>query len=222
MKFKKIITIMSIIALTGCTAEYNLKFEENKITETVIIKATTEEENNGFRYLEENEVYSIIDQRQQEKYEKEIIKENQNKLGKFTYEYNFGNYKKSRFSSCYDAYTLTQDNGITSLSTSNEFKCMVYNYNKIDSLELNIETEYNVIENNADKVEGKKYTWYINDSNKDNKPIKFKYDTKSLEKKQKSRKTNYKDILLFTVITAAIAITIVLLITIRHKRVNKI
>ena len=150
------------------------------------------------------------------------IKENQNKLGKFTYEYNFGNYKKSRFSSCYDAYTLTQDNGITSLSTSNEFKCMVYNYNKIDSLELNIETEYNVIENNADKVEGKKYTWYINDSNKDNKPIKFKYDTKSLEKKQKSRKTNYKDILLFTVITAAIAITIVLLITIRHKRVNKI
>ena len=43
MKFKKIITIMSIIALTGCTAEYNLKFEENKITETVIIKATTEQ-----------------------------------------------------------------------------------------------------------------------------------------------------------------------------------
>ena len=44
----------------------------------------------------------------------------------------------------------------------------------LDTLTINIKTKLKVLNSDADKVKGDTYTWYINQENKDNKPINIK------------------------------------------------
>ena len=89
--------------------------------------------------------------------------------------------KDSRFLNCYDAYSITSEGSVITLNTSESFNCLVYDYMEIDNITVSITTDYNVVDNNADVVDGNIYKWHINNSNYSNKPIKFSYD-KSIKK----------------------------------------
>ena len=45
---------------------------------------------------------------------------------------------------------------------------------QFDSLTINIKTDLEVVENNADKVDGNTYTWVINENNYQNHPIQMR------------------------------------------------
>ncbi len=217
---KNILLAVIFIFMTGCTVNYDLKFNENTIEEKITIIPENEQEKENTRYFENRDFYAIIDANNELPYE-QTKKDNGNY--EFNYDYNFDTFRNSRFTSCYDAYTLTDDDGIITLSTSKKFKCLIYDYNYVDNLNINITTEYKVVENNADEVNGNVYTWHINENNSENKPIKFSYN------KNKKRKTTLKEFIeknITNIIilcgTLVLFILITLSIFIKHKRVNKI
>lgn len=220
MKKKTILLTIMTILLTGCTVNYDLKFNESTIEENITIIPETQEEKENTKYFENRDFYSIIDQKNELMYEKQ---KNKDDSYEFKYTYNFENFKNSRFTTCYDAYTLNNDNGIITLSTSKEFRCLTYDYNNVDNIKINITTEYKVVDNNADEVNGNVYTWNINRDNSTNKPIKFSYN------KKKKRKLTLKEFIeknMVNIIIIASTLLLFILITlsiyIKNKRVNKI
>lgn len=220
---KKVLLIISILFFTGCTAEYNLHFSEKTITESIKIIPETNQEQENVKSLESREIYAIIDKDEMHPYEVKQIEVNNYKTYEYTYNYSFNEFKRSTFTRCYDAYSILDENDVITFSTSKNFKCMVYDYMKIDNVVVNISTDYKVINHNADEVNGNVYTWRINDKNKDNKPIKFSY-TKNAKRSLTFKEMFEKYKLVIIVAAAAILSVgfIVLLILIRHKRVNRI
>jgi len=170
---KNILLITMLIFLTGCSVNYNLKFNKDTIEENITINVENDQEKQNTKYFENRDFYAIIDAKTESQYKKEKDK---NSNYNFSYEYSLKDFKNSRFTSCYDAYTLTDNDGIISLNTSKKFKCLTYDYNNIDNLTINITTDYKVVETNADEVEGNTYKWNINKNNSENKPIKFSYN----------------------------------------------
>lgn len=220
---KKIVLVISILFLTGCTVEYNLHFSSDSIKEQITIIPETNQEQENTKTLEKTEYFAIIDKNRNLPYE---VK--QNKIGNYTsytytYDYGFSEFKQSSFTRCYDAYTILEENNIISLNTSKKFNCMVYNYNKIDNIKINITTDYKVIESNADEINGNVYTWNINNSNYENKSIKFSYNIKQ------KRIITLKEFLeqnklSITIIGVSLILLVLVTISIyiKHKRVNKI
>jgi hypothetical protein len=220
MNKKNILLAVLIILLTGCSVNYNLVFKDDLIEETITITPENTQEKQNAQQFENRDYYAIIDANNQKKYKK-TIESDGNYI--FNYKYDFSNFKNSRFTSCYDAYTLTNDSGIITLSTSKKFKCTTYDYNEVENITINISTEYKVVENNADEIDGNVYKWHINKNNKDNKPIKFSYN------KNKKRKITLKEFLeqnkiSIMIIASALSLFIIITISIyiKHKRVNKI
>lgn len=217
---KNILLITMLIFLTGCSVNYNLKFNKDTIEENITINVENEQEKQNTKYFENRDFYAIIDAKTESQYRKEKDK---NSNYNFSYEYSLKDFKNSRFTSCYDAYTLTDDDGIISLNTSKKFKCLTYDYNNIDNLTINITTDYKVVETNADEVEGNTYKWNINKNNSENKPIKFSYN---VNKKRRITLSEFLKENKLSIIIALIALSLFVLITIsiyiKHKRVNKI
>lgn len=217
---KNILLLTLLIFLTGCTVNYNLKFNKDTIEEKISINVENEQEKENTRYFENKDFYAIIDAKNEAQYKKEKDKNNNYN---FSYEYSLKEFKNSRFTSCYDAYTLTDDNGIISLNTSKKFKCLTYDYNNIDKLTISITTEYKVVDNNADEVDGNTYRWNINKNNSDNKPIKFSYN---INKKRVITLKEFLEQNKLSLIIVGIALSLLILVTIsiyiKHKRVNKI
>ena len=220
---KKTLLIIALLFFTGCTAEYNLHFSEDTIKEKITIIPETTQEQENTKTLDSREFFAIIDKDRSLPYETNQLDINNHKAYQYSYEYKFSEFKYSDFTRCYDAYTILDENGIISFNTSKEFKCMVYDYKKIDNVVINISTDYKVVSNNADEVNGNIYTWKINNNNKDNKPIKFSYTKnakRSLTLKEMFEK--YKVVIIAIAASLLALGLIVLIIFIRYKRVNKI
>jgi len=217
---KNILLITMLIFLTGCSVNYNLKFNKDTIEENITINVENDQEKQNTKYFENRDFYAIIDAKTESQYKKEKDK---NSNYNFSYEYSLKDFKNSRFTSCYDAYTLTDNDGIISLNTSKKFKCLTYDYNNIDNLTINITTDYKVVETNADEVEGNTYKWNINKNNSENKPIKFSYN---VNKKRRIILSEFLKENKLSIIIALIALSLFVLITIsiyiKHKIVNKI
>ena len=220
---KKILILITLLLFTGCTAEYNLKFNEETVEEKITIIPETSEEQENVKSLDDRQYYAIIDKDVSEPYETKKIEINGYRSYEYKYEYRLSEFKKSDFTRCYDAFSLLNEDGKVTFSTSKNFKCMTYDYMKIDTVKINITTDYRVIENNADEVNGNVYTWKITNSNKDNKPIKFSYYTK--QKRKLTFNEFFEKYKVLIIIAASVILSIgliTLLIFIRYKRVNRI
>lgn len=220
---KKVILLCVILFITGCDVEYNIHFNETTIRETITLNIENNNENKEIiNYLNETPFYAIINQYTKKEYNKEITENNNYKKYNFSYEYKNKENFATRFNNCYDAYSITENNNIVSFNTSKEFKCMVYDYNPIQNLIINITSEYVVTEHNADEVVNGVYKWHINDNNKENKPIKFSFD-KAKEKNKLQKFLNKNKTTIIVVLSLlAISLLTVLGIFIRCKQINKI
>ena len=91
-------------------------------------------------------------------------------------------------------------------------------YSELDDVTINIDSSLEVESSNADEVNGNIYTWNINKSNADNKPINIVLKPNT-EQKEKQRQLS----VVLLVIAAFILLgIIVFLIRSKGKRKNKI
>lgn len=153
-----------IILLTGCSCNYELSIQNNKIYETLKINGVTNEipPNVDLETLSNgNYTKNIID---------DTVTYNSN--------YSMNNYKESNLLNCFDSYNIQSGDETYIIRTGKKFKCYPYQYNDFDvltydQLEIVIKTNHKVINHNAAKVENNIYYWYINDENINDTEIYF-------------------------------------------------
>ena len=88
----------------------------------------------------------------------------------------------------------------------------------LDSITVNIETKYKVLNNNADSISGNKYTWVINRSNYKDKTISFSYDIEN-----GISKNYFKDnpLIIFNICLVIIVFVCFIIYFILNRRYNK-
>lgn len=185
---KKIyILILSMFILTGCTAEYNLVYENNVLSENLKIESSKDSMFDG------QSIVSLLEQQYNTKslvnyklqpgdsvtencegctfYNKTIIDEN-NIYG-ININYNYE--EKSEFSNSSIVYTLFENNYISdSFIEVSECKNVFNYYTNLDEIKVIFSTDKEVLETNADQELDGKYYWYINKDNYIDKEISIR------------------------------------------------
>ncbi len=218
-EYKLVLLIIILLSLTGCSFEYNIKVNTNTITEENVIYIANTNKNNI-----KQEVESLVNNytgptNSLGMYEQSVVEKN-NEFGmsyKKTYD-ELTDYNHSlSFSICYDNYKLIKEKDKIVISTSKRFNCF-NKYSELDDVTINIDSRLEVESSNADEVNGNIYTWNINKSNADNKPINIVLKPNT-EQKEKQRQLS----VVLLVISAFILLgIIVFLIRLKGKRKNKI
>lgn len=174
-----IVLFVAIFCLTGCDVTYNLTITEDNMTESVSFLNDDTEENQDIldQYLSTDyTAYYDMDSRETHKYEKSELNHDK-KIGmNLAYTYNDDNLQKSSLlSQCYYVKSITKTEDMIVITTDGYTRCMYRDGTKrFDKLTINITTELEVTENNADSVDGNTYTWVINEGNYQNHPITMK------------------------------------------------
>ncbi len=178
---RNILIIMAVFLLTGCTAKYDLYInKDNTITEVISGKVTNKELDNGnasdvnsYLYALE-EATPLIDN--EGSYEKEVIDKKNHKEFTYKYTYNTNFSKSSILQKCFENIDYQETEDTYEFKLSGKFFCLLPK-----KIEVNLISDYGVIENNADKANGNKYTWII--KNSDNVDISAKISKNVLYKK---------------------------------------
>lgn len=180
MYIKKLFLILITFLFTGCNVIYDVQIKDKKTEESLTIDSINvsiyNEELNRKRYslYSQSNSSNPYEQTDDSYATYDIFKVGDNGL-KYLYKYN-SNYNDSNIAnSCYEYFSVDTDENKVSILTGNSFKCFEL-INELDSVTININSNYKVIQSNADKIVGKKHTWYITRENASNKPIIFVYD----------------------------------------------
>ena len=183
---KIIVVLISLLLLTGCTIDYNLVIDKDSIKETITGTAYKEEyevreEDSGlnlfYTYINDD-INPLISG--DGLYTKDI---NEIDNG-INYKYDFiykNNYDKSKIiNSCFENSNVKETDTYYSIELSGEFYCLYS-----DKININVISNYVVLENNAKEVNGNKYIWVIDDSSNVNiflnisKEIKYEEPSKT-------------------------------------------
>lgn len=181
-----IVVLISLLLLTGCTIDYNLVIDKDSIKETITGTASKEEyevreEDSGlnlfYTYINDD-INPLISG--DGLYNKDI---NEIDNG-INYKYDFiykNNYDKSKIiNSCFENSNVKETDTYYSIELSGEFYCLYS-----DKININVISNYVVLENNAKEVNGNKYSWVIDDSSNVNiflnisKEIKYEESSKT-------------------------------------------
>mgnify|MGYP004624737259 FL=1 len=180
MYIKKLFLILITFLFTGCNVIYDVQIKDKKTEESLTIDSINvsiyNEELNRKRYslYSQSNSSNPYEQTDDSYATYDIFRVGDNGL-KYLYKYN-SNYNDSNIAnSCYEYFSVDTDENKVSILTGNSFKCFEL-INELDSVTININSNYKVIQSNADKIVGKKHTWYITRENASNKPIIFVYD----------------------------------------------
>lgn len=178
MKNKSLFIII-LILITGCSVEYNLNIDSSFSEHTVYIPESSKEMIDGTQYRlpalfsESRLTYDNSNLKEIKYYNIKTLKDNKFSFN-FVYDDNQLN-DSNIANSCYQFFSVDAKENEVSILTGNKFYCFDV-YEELDSVTININSNYKVIQSNADKIVGKKHTWYITRENASNKPIIFVYD----------------------------------------------
>lgn len=189
MKKRIIILIMFMFLLCGCTAEVDVKIDRYSVDETITIYDHVTDKTNKDDLLVKYRKYIPVDSSvivpDTEPDERvsgvKYYTRTHNDIGNgysfvYKYNHNFKDYYKSTsvksaFKSSYLNYDRV-DNKII-VSTDNSGIVLFDQYKELSSIKINLTSDYEVIESNADYHKGNVYTWTLN--NNDNKGIYIEY-----------------------------------------------
>ncbi len=236
---KKSIIILTLLFLTGCTTTYTLTIDKNNINEKIEVVDTTSSTRTVTdimnNYKKKFPVYDIED----------VIDEDDlyQTYDNATYYNQTYNINGSDYHLYYEyTYPINKYISANSVNYSYDYKDIIYENNKLTiktgspnnylkyrdiftDLIVNIVTDYEVTNNNADKVEGNRYTWYFNKTNNYEKRIDFEVDlTKTVAEKEQeaiSNKTKTKNYIITAVIAVILYIAIVSIIIIKKNRTRE-
>lgn len=186
MKIKGLVlALVGLFLITGCTCEYNLTIDDNEYKEEIKIIAENENESSQFNTVwkipTDKDEYNIPgDPGSTITYKSDLYnyKVISNTLY-FNYDFTKNEYlNSSAISNCYDRLTMVNHEHTLVISTSLKANCFE-KYPDLKNVTINITVDREVISANADKKNGKTYTWYINKNNYKNKSININLANKT-------------------------------------------
>lgn len=188
-----IILCMFVFFLCGCTAEVNVKVDKYSIDETISITDYANETQSkemvfsSYRkYMPVDNNVIIVDTEPDEKKSRvHYYDRTHTDLGngynfRYNYNYDFDEYSSSRslntaFKSSFVSYN--KKDKIITISTDSSGTTLFDQYKQLDSLKVNLTSDYEVINSNADVKNGKVHTWNLSRTN--NKAIYIEYKVPS-------------------------------------------
>lgn len=221
---KCLLLVISIILLSGCTAEYNLDFDDDKFVESLNIETTSDHldyenvknyswpKSIDYRITGASEAPEKVEGVTYYDYDSY---EDEEKAG-FTYSYtmNAEQYRNSAIvHSCFSNVSLitNEKNSTYTLQTSNGFECFS-KYPPLEKVTINIKTDKNVVDTNADSIKGNIYSWEITAGNASSKNIMLSTSTKEVVEEKET------NIILILIILAVFFIGIIVLIKVKNKK----
>lgn len=184
---KKILLLMCLFLLTGCSANYNLVIDENIYHESLeitnsnyddIYKSQIENALNAsvpadINYYDPVSTHKVDGVNY---YEVEKNLDDTNLGLTYKYDFYYENYQNSTILKLFDSRSeLLQNNNIVSLNATADYKVFL-KYPELDKLNIKISTNKKVYTHNADRVSGNDYYWVILKDDSTSKKINFSYD----------------------------------------------
>jgi len=129
MKLKKIVILLILLLLTGCTVNYELELQENGIfKETITGTVTKKELDNDGRTDENIYSYNLNSRtpliRNQGMYNKKIVDKNDYKEFIYTYTFNNNYDKSSIINTCYKNAIFSETKDLYYIDLSGDFNCL--------------------------------------------------------------------------------------------------
>ena len=184
MKKKIIILFAIVLFLTGCKATVNIDINKNKITENIEVTASDSTEHlkiknwSGFpletnydNYMD-NYLLNDTEKKQGVRYY-DVINDDNSFKTTVSSSFNFSSYQNSSIvNNCFEYFRVIEEDNIVTFYTSTGLRCSFYNYDIV------VKTPYNVVSNNAHKVDSdtNTYTWSVNRNNVSEIGIYFEID----------------------------------------------
>ena len=188
MKKRILLLIIIILFTTGCTCEYNLDIVNDSYKETITLTADNQEElkqfNINWKIPTDKEEYDIGEKvGSTPTYESDLYDYNlSNNILTFTHTFSEdGIINSTAVFNCYDLLNIEEYDSALIISTSSKLRCFD-SYPEINTINVTITVDKEVISHNADYVNGNKYTWYLKKSEKDKNPINMTINNKINEK----------------------------------------
>lgn len=201
---KKWILLLLILVVTGCSANYNLTITNESVLEDLSLSSSKSEiDNDIFKlatshdlnvYNDSSEVYEMSDDSSLDDY-----------IASYKYKHDISKYAGSFvLNRCFIRQNYTVNNkDYFMIETGPSFYCIDMEDDLfVDEVRVNITTKLEVLDNNADVINGNVYTWIIDGSNYKNKPISIKI------KKDKSVSAKTKNSSIFIVIIALVLVVL--------------
>lgn len=187
---KKFLILILLFLLCGCTSEYQLKINGDKIEENVKISINNSEikeeelapdmsikSKESIEYLKTSDLYPVINNKK-DVYEKEVTDVDNVTTINLKYLYKNDQFLNSKIiNECFEKKNIKIDKGKISIHLSGKFSCLENEYN---SLNFKIVTNNKVESANIDYgIFDNEYVWEISNSNKDNVDIQISLLTDS-------------------------------------------
>lgn len=228
---KKNITLLFLISLlSGCSAVYELNITHDTINEKILF-SYKDNEYSGEKLTSLNEIEDIsvyLDPFREELYEKTYLYKNDDKDLDILYSYNYdiseNSFKGLNVASqCYEAMSIVPTNTGILISTTDEFKCAIDQYNYIEDVTIKIvlkDKNMKSIQDNSDEHKDNVFIWKINKDNYKYKPILFEYTYIYPEPIQEKHLGIFR-IIIFVVSIVVVVAVIGLFIYLKSKKANK-
>lgn len=184
MRKNLLIGLGLIILLTGCNSEYNLEINDGIFKETIVSDIYPDSKKTiSVEGIEDDDQITPFIEMEQHPftndnniiYDKKIETIDNYQRVTLTYNYQEDEFANSKaINNCFENHNYSYDDKYT-IELSGTFYCLYTDY-----IDINIKTDYKVLENNADEVNENIYTWHINRQNLDNVSLKIILDKKSI------------------------------------------
>ena len=216
---KKVLMLISLLLLTGCTVNYELVIDKDKIDEHITGTVTKEESITDinetdigmYDYLTHYEQYALYN-KNDAFYNKQL----EDKGDYYNYDASYtymGNFKDSNIiNSCFENHLINETDDFYDIHLSGSFSCLY-----VDKINVNIKSNMAVINNNADKVDNNIYSWVIDESNNVDILLTVSKNIESFTpNKEKSIFTPYR------IITFILLIVLIIISLFIYKRKNSV
>ena len=212
---KKILILIPLLLLTGCTINYNLEINGDDLNETITGNVTKDEYEVKETDNGENIIYTLLNYDQNALFDEESVylrtQEDKGKTinYKFSYKYNYNFDRSTIINNCFEYHMVEETEDYYYIKLSGKFYCM---YAK--KIDIKVTSHNAVLENNARKVDGNTYTWTIKDS--DNVDILLNVSKKLTNTENKKAKM----ISTFQIIGAVVLVVLCIVTFILYKKKN--
>jgi len=188
---KKIILLIVIIGVCGCSAEYNIIIDKKNIEEVVSLQATNNlDEIEYYNNNKEKKVtpyYGTIDNYYDIKYDDNI----RNITLKYNYNDNVVYSVSKAFKGCFEKSNIVTNEDNEIIFQANGFLCQSYDYIDVDNLIANVTiNDYEVIKHNATIVNNNIYSWKMINGTFPDIYLKIKEKSKTQEIEKCNLKCN--------------------------------
>ncbi len=180
--------LFTLFLITGCNPEYNLEIKDGTFKEdiTLFTDYIKYQDPNDVQEidLEKNIYYAYEDEKEENMYKKEIIKDGKKYKIILSYTHDPSKFKDAlslkyfkyyAFIDTEDYYYIKLEDGLKS-GLENQF---------LRKATIKITTDRKVIQHNADRVEKNTYIWNITKTNAKNKELRFQISKKEKHQEKK-------------------------------------